>query len=80
MRFWIGFGAGAIVSKVKVSLVDKAGRVLAASELSQRTSCPLGACGEENEPMVRENLKALALSTAEFISNPAEYERKRQAP
>ena len=78
MRFWLGFGAGAITSVVKVSISDKSGRALAASEITQRTSCPLGACGEENEVLVRENLKLLAASAAEFVSNPAEYERKRK--
>lgn len=79
MRFWIGFGAGAIVSKVKVNMRDRAGKVLAATEISQRTTCPLGACGEENEPLVRDNLKALAASASEFVSNPAEYEKRRAA-
>lgn len=78
MRFWVGFGAGAIMSVVQVSIADKTGRALAASEISQRTTCPLGACGEENEPLVRENLKLLAASTADFVSNPAEYEKKRK--
>lgn len=80
MRFWIGFGAGAITSVAQVSISDKSGRTLAASEITQRTSCPLGACGEENEVLVRENLKQLAASAAEFVSNPAEYERKRRQP
>lgn len=79
MRFWIGLGTGAIVSRVKVQLLDRAGKVVAATEISQRTTCPMGACGEENEPMVRQNLKTLAASAAEFVANPAEYERRRAA-
>ena len=77
MRFWIGFGAGAIVSRVKVSMLDKSGRALAASEISQRTTCPTGACSDENEALVRQNLKMLAASTAEFIRNPAEFEKTK---
>lgn len=77
-RFWLGFGAGAIMSVVQVSITDKSGRALAASEISQRTTCPMGACGEENEVLVRANLKQLAESTAEFVSNPAEFESKRK--
>lgn len=79
MRFWVGFGAGAIVSRVKVTLRDRTAKVLAATDIVQRTTCPLGACGEENEPMVRDNLKALAENTAAFVSNPAEYEKTRTA-
>lgn len=78
MRFWLGFGAGAITSVAQVSVSDKAGRALAAGEITQRTSCPLGACSEENEVLVRENLKQLAASAAEFVSNPVEYEKKRK--
>jgi hypothetical protein len=79
MRFWIGFGAGAIVSRVKMNMRDHAGKVLATTDISQRTTCPLGACGEENQPMVRDNLKALAATASEFVSNPAEYEKRRAA-
>jgi hypothetical protein len=77
MRFWIGFGAGAIVSRAKVSMLDRAGRVLAASEISQRTTCPTGGCGDENEALVRENLKLLAASAAGFVGNPAEYQKAK---
>lgn len=79
LRFWIGFGAGAIVSKVKVSITDKTGKVLANSEISERTTCPLGVCTEENEPMVRGNLQGLAAGVAEFVTNPAEYEKKQKS-
>jgi hypothetical protein len=78
MRFWIGFGAGAIVSKAKVSMLDAAGRTVAASEISQRTTCPTGACGDENEVLVRQNLKALAANAAEFVANPAAYQRAKR--
>ena len=77
MRFWIGLGTGAILSRVKVTMLDRGGKVVAATEISQRSTCPMGACGEENEPMVRENLKMLAASVAEFVSNPAEYEKRK---
>lgn len=77
LRFLVGFGAGAVVSRVKVSVVDRAGRELAASEISEHTSCPLGACAEDNEPLVRQNLKSLAHGTAQFITNPPEYEKRR---
>jgi hypothetical protein len=79
MRFWVGFGSGATVSRVKVSIVDKAGKLLATSEISERTTCPLGVCTEENEPAVRANLKSLAIGVAEFVTNPAEYEKKRES-
>ena len=78
LRFWIGFGAGAISSRVKVSIRDRNGAELAGSEISQETSCPLGACAEDNEPLVRENLKALARSVSAFVTNPAEYQKKMQ--
>lgn len=79
LRFLIGLGAGAVVSRVKVSVVDRTGRELAASEISERTSCPLGACAEDNEPLVRQNLKALAHGAAQFIADPAEYEKRKGA-
>ena len=77
MRFWIGFGAGAIVSRAKVSMLDRAGRVLATTEISQRTTCPTGGCDNENEALVRENLKLLAASAAGFIGNPVEYQKAK---
>ena len=77
MRSWIGFGADAIVSRAKVSMQDRAGRVLAATEISQRTTCPTGGCDNENEALVRENLKLLAASAAGFVSNPAEYKKAK---
>jgi hypothetical protein len=79
LRFWIGLGTGKIVSRVKVSIVDKTGKVLASSEISEHTSCPIGACVEENEPAVRQNLKDLAAGVAEFVTNPAEYEKKKKS-
>ena len=77
MRFWIGFGAGAVSSTVKVSVVDNTGRVLASSEITERTICPMGACTEDNKTIVLDNLDQLAIAAATFISDPAAYEKAR---
>jgi hypothetical protein len=77
LRFWIGLGTGAIQSKVKVSILDNTGRDLATAEISERTLCPVGACVESTEAMVRRNLQSLAGDVVEFILDPAEYEKKK---
>ena len=79
LRFWIGFSAGAAESTVKVSILDKTGKELATAQISERTMCPIGACVESNEDTVRRNLKSLAEDVAEFIMNPAEYEKKKES-
>jgi hypothetical protein len=77
MRFWVGFGAGAVSSTVKISVVDNTGRLLASSEITERTICPMGACTEDNKTIVLENLDQLAVAAATFISDPAAYEKAR---
>lgn len=79
LRFWIALGAGAIDSKVKMSVTDKAGAVLASRELTERTTCPRGVCAEENEPAVRHNLRSLAAGITEFIANPADHEKRQDS-
>ena len=79
LRFWIGFGAGAIRSAAKVSLQDRAGGSLAAAEISQATACPVGLCTDSNEAMVLRNLQALAEEAVEFITDPAGYAKKEAA-
>jgi hypothetical protein len=79
LRFWIGLGTGATQSRVKVSILDKTGRDLATAEISERTMCPIGACVESNEATARRNLQGLAGEVAEFIMDPAAYEKKQQA-
>lgn len=76
LRFWIGLGTGAIESRVRVSMLDSTGRLLNTAVLSEATICPVGACVESNETMTRRNLKSLAGDVAEFIIDPAAYERK----
>lgn len=77
LRFWIGFSAGAAESAVAATISDKTGKELAATTISERTMCPVGACVESNEATVRRNLQNLAKEVAEFIVNPAEYEKNR---
>jgi hypothetical protein len=79
LRFWIALGAGAIDSKVKMSVTDKAGAVLASRELTERTTCPRGVCAEENEPAVRHNLRSLAAGITEFSANPADHEKRQDS-
>ena len=77
LRFWIGFSAGAAESVANTTISDKTGKELAAVTISERTMCPVGACVESNEATVRRNLQNLASEVAEFIVNPAEYEKKK---
>ena len=77
LRFWIGFSAGAAESVANTTIFDKTGKELAAVTISERTMCPVGACVESNEATVRRNLQNLASEVAEFIVNPAEYEKKK---
>lgn len=79
LRRWIGLGTGAVVSTVKVSVLDRTGRELATGQLSNRTMCPVGWCTESNEATVRRNLESLAEETAKLIIDPAEYQKEAQA-
>jgi Domain of unknown function (DUF4410) len=79
LRFWIGLGAGTAESAVNVSVLDSTGRELATAQLSNRTTCPVGWCTESNEATVRRNLESLAEEAAEFIIDPAEYQKKTQS-
>jgi hypothetical protein len=79
LRFWIGLGTGSAESAVKVSVLDETGSELAAAQLSNSTMCPVGWCTESNEATVRRNLEGLAEETAEFIVDPAEYQKKAQS-
>ncbi len=76
LRFWIGLNTGATQSRVSVLILDKTGRDLATAEISESTICPVGACVESNEATVRRNLQSLAGDVAEFIMDPAEFEKK----
>jgi len=77
LRFWIGLTTGATQSTIAVSVLDKTGNNLATGKISERTICPVGACVESNEDTVRRNLQSLARDVAEFIMDPAEYEKKK---
>jgi hypothetical protein len=79
LRFWIGFSAGAAQSTVAVSLLDKSGKELATAKITERTMCPIGACVESNDATVRRNLQELAVEAAEFIVDPAAYEKKKES-
>jgi hypothetical protein len=77
LRFWIGFAAGAAESIVKVTILDKTERELATAKISERTMCPVGACVESNEATVRRNIQSLAGEVADFVINPAQYEKTK---
>ncbi len=77
LRFWIGLNTGATLSRVKVSILDRAGKDVASAKISERTACPVGACTESTEAIVQRNLKNLAEEVAEFIVDPAGYEKKK---
>lgn len=79
LRFWIGLNTGATLSSVKVSILDKAGKDVASAKISERTVCPVGACTESNEATVQRNLKNLAGDVAEFVVDPAGYDKKKGA-
>ena len=75
--FWIGLSTGTILSKVRVSILDKTGKDLAKANISEHTGCPVGACTESTDAMVQRNLKNLAEDVAQFIADPAGYEKKK---
>ena len=77
LRFWIGFSAGAAESVVQVTVLDKAAKELATAKISERTMCPVGACIESNQETVRRNLRSLAGEAAEFVNNPAQYDKNK---
>lgn len=79
LRFWIGFNAGEARSTAKVTVRDKTGEEVASTAIMQRTMCPIGACVESNEAIVRRNLESLAKEIAQFVTNPAQYQQKSQA-
>ncbi len=79
LRFWIGFSAGEARSTVKISILDKTGKDLATANISERSMCPIGACVGSNEGTIRRNLQNLAGEAAEFIVNPAEYEKRKES-
>ena len=78
LRFWIGLNTGSILSRVKVSILDKAGKDLADAGIVEHTGCPVGACTDSTEAMVARNLKNLAEEVAEFVVDPAGYEKKNK--
>ncbi len=77
-RFWIGLGAGAAHTTVQVSLVDRSGKELANARISEPTVCPIGFCLDDNEVVIRRDLEILAGNVADFIINPAEYQRQKE--
>jgi hypothetical protein len=77
LRFWIGFNTGSTLSRARVSILDAAGKDLANAKISERTDCPVGACTESNEASIERNLKSLAEEVAEFIVDPAAYDKKK---
>jgi hypothetical protein len=77
LRFWIGLNTGKAFSTVRVSLLDKAGKDLANIKISEQTVCPVGACTESNEDTIRRNLQSLAADVAEFVADPAGYDKKK---
>ena len=77
LRFWIGLNTGSTLSRVKVSILDATGKDLAHAKITERTDCPVGACTESNEASVNRNLKNLAAEVAEFVVDPAGYEKKK---
>jgi hypothetical protein len=78
-RFWIGLGAGAAHSTVQVSILDRAANEIASARISEATVCPVGWCVKANKEVIQQDLQILAGKAAEFIVNPAEFERKRGA-
>ena len=78
-RFWIGFNAGAAQSTIRVSILDRAGKELAVAPISHSTMCPLGWCTDSNKMMIQRNLQSLAEEVAEFVVNPSEYEKRKEA-
>ena len=79
LRFWIGLGTGGVESRVNVSIHDKMGLEVASTKLTMRTDCPVGACVESNDLVVERNLKDLATEVAEFVVDPAGYDKKKAA-
>jgi len=79
LRFWIGSNTGASLSRVRVSVLDKAGADVASAEISASTECPAGACTGSNEATVQRNLKKLAEEVAEFVVDPGGYDKKRKS-
>jgi len=79
LRFWIGSNTGASLSRVRVSVLDKAGTDVASAEISASTECPAGACTGSNEATVQRNLKKLADEVAEFVVDPGGYDKKRKS-
>lgn len=79
LRFWIGLNTGATQSVVQVSTADKTGKALASTKISENTVCPIGACVESNVEMVRRNLQSLGADIADFVLDPAQYEKDKQS-
>ena len=52
---------------------------MATAKITERTMCPIGACVESNDATVRRNLQELAVEVAEFIVDPAAYEKKKES-
>lgn len=74
-RFWIGFGAGAIKSKVEVSITDSEDKPLATSVIAASTTCPMGVCEDKGMEDIWQNLLNLVDETMKFIQDPGEYEK-----
>ena len=79
LRFWIGANTGASLSRVRVSVLDKAGTDMASAEISASTECPAGACTGSNEATVQRNLKKLAEEVVEFVVDPEGYDKRKRS-
>lgn len=79
LRFWIGLNTGGTQSVVEVSVVDKTGKGLASTKISERTVCPIGACTDSNDEMVRKNLQVLGTDVAAFVLDPVQFEKDKQS-
>lgn len=79
LRFWIGFGAGAAEARARITLLDRAGNIIATAEIAESAICPLGVCGDSNEEMIQAGLQRLAAAAADFVVDPAGY-RSRKRP
>lgn len=73
-RFWVGLGAGAAHSTVRVSILDKAGNMLAKARFSEATMCPIGLCVKANKAVVQQDLEILAGKAADLIVHPDRFE------
>jgi hypothetical protein len=76
-RFWVGFGAGRSITTIYVKVLKK-GEIIAERRITETTTMPNLVTGTyANEDAILQDAPLVARKIADFVHNPAEFEKKQ---